>query len=305
MTKNEVFSQVAQELKNDRLIKILEAKNNLRSLYFLDGVLPLVNKLGELKIEKAKLTVSQNNTTTIENEIKQTKVKLLKLLKEYNVDTTELLPKYNCQNCKDTGIIDDKLCDCLYNKYIDRLLVYSGTDLSVHPILNKIKTDLYSNSTEIDNLIKILQKNLKKQSHNTILFSGQTGTGKTFIAKSLLKTYILDDNFGLYIPSFNLNNELLSYHTTFDKYKNLDKFLTPDILVIDDLGTENIYKNVTLEYLLYILNERQQNNKITVFSTNLTLKDLKTRYTDRFFSRLIDKNLSLVFNFIGKDLRLK
>ena len=69
MTKNEIFSQVVQELKNDRLIKVLEAKNNLRSLYFLDGVLPLANKLGELKIEKAKIKVSHNDTTNIEEEI--------------------------------------------------------------------------------------------------------------------------------------------------------------------------------------------------------------------------------------------
>lgn len=303
MTKNEIFSQVVQELKNDRLIKVLEAKNNLRSLYFLDGVLPLANKLGELKIEKAKIKVSHNDTTNIEEEIKHTKIKLLTLLNQYNVDTTLLTPKFNCKICKDTGLISDKICNCLKTKYLNRLLDYSEINLNNYPTLHEINTKIYSNSDEISNLIKILKMNLEKQTNNTILFSGETGTGKTFIAKSLLKTYILDDNFGLYIPSFNLNNEFLTYHTNFDKNKSLDKFISPDILVIDDLGTENIYKNVTLEYFLYILNERQQNNKITVFSTNLTLLDLKTRYTERFFSRLIDKNQSLIFNFKGTDLR--
>ena len=83
--------------------------------------------------------------------------------------------------------------------------------------------------------------------------------------------YILNNNYGLYIPSFNLNNELLSYHTTFDNTKNLDRFLNPDVLVIDDLGTENMFKNITQEYLLYLLNERQRLNKTTIFTTNLTV----------------------------------
>ncbi|MBE5745980.1 MAG: AAA family ATPase [Clostridiales bacterium] len=305
MTKSEIFSQVVQEQKNDRLVKILESKNNLRNLYFLDGVLPLVNKLGELKIEKAKLSISGCLTTNIDQEIKQTKINLIKLLKEYNVDTSKLSPNFNCKHCKDLGFVNDKLCDCLKTKYINRLLSYSETNLNEYPVLDKINTKVYSNEVEIKNLIKILQSNFNQQAKNTILLSGQTGTGKSFIAKSLLKTYIVNDNFGLYIPCFNLNNELLTYHTNFDKNKNLDKFLNPDILVIDDLGTENIYKNVTLEYLLHILNERQEANKLTVFSTNLTLLDIKARYTERFFSRLIDKNQSLIFNLIGKDLRLK
>ena len=60
-----------------------------------------------------------------------------------------------------------------------------------------------------------------------------------------------------------MNNLFLSYHTSFgaEKSSYLDTVLDPDVLVIDDLGTEPILKNVTLEYLYLILSERSENTK--------------------------------------------
>lgn len=304
MTKNEIFNQVLQELKESRTQKIIESKNKLKSLEVYNGVLPLRNKLGELKIEKAKAELNSLPTTEIENKIKQCKLDLIFLLKQYNINTSKLNPNFSCKTCNDTGFVNSKACDCLILKYKNRLLDLTETNLTAYPTLDKINTTVYSNKNDVDAFLDILTKNYNIKKFNTIVFSGETGTGKTFIAKSLLKTYVLNENTGLFIPSFNLNNELLSYHTNFDSNKNLDKFLSPNILVIDDLGTENIYKNVTIEYLLYILNERQQNNKITIFSTNLTFNDIKIRYTEKFCSRLFDKNISLTFQFKGKDVRL-
>ena len=76
-----------------------------------------------------------------------------------------------------------------------------------------------------------------------------------------------------------------------------------DILVIDDLGTEPIYNNVTREYLLALISERLDKNKHFIITTNLTAEEMLSRYNERFISRLSDKNKTKFIPFNGKDLR--
>ena len=61
-----------------------------------------------------------------------------------------------------------------------------------------------------------------------------------------------------------------------------------DLLIIDDLGTENT-TNFVLSKLFYILNERDIRGNATIISTNLVLKDISERYSERVFSRFIGK----------------
>ena len=100
---------------------------------------------------------------------------------------------------------------------------------------------------------------------------------------------------------------MLNYHTTFDSQKNsiLEPFLTCSCLIIDDLGTEPILKNVTKEYLYLIINERMVNDKSTIISTNLTPDQIIDRYGERIFSRLFNKTNCLKLEFTSSDLRLK
>ncbi len=76
------------------------------------------------------------------------------------------------------------------------------------------------------------------------------------------------------------------------------------MLVIDDLGTEQTYKNVTQEYLFAVLNERLTNGKKTFISTNLSLENLKDKYDNRIFSRLIQQSDdNLITMLESKDKR--
>ena len=77
-----------------------------------------------------------------------------------------------------------------------------------------------------------------------------------------------------------------------------------DLLVIDDLGTEQIYKNVTLEYLLSTISERILAQKHTIITTNLTPEELLDRYGDRLYSRLMDKRIGRAIKFPDTDFRL-
>lgn len=84
----------------------------------------------------------------------------------------------------------------------------------------------------------------------------------------------------------------------------LRNVLTAEMLVIDDLGTEPRYNNVTCEYLLMVLEERVAKGLVTVVTTNLSSDRIMKQYNERVYSRMFDKRRSLAIEFEGDDLRL-
>ena len=83
-----------------------------------------------------------------------------------------------------------------------------------------------------------------------------------------------------------------------------DMMRTP-LLLLDDLGTEPLMNNITVTQLFNLLNERQMAGRHTVISTNLSLSELKDRYTERITSRLLDGRDCRRLTFIGEDIREK
>ena len=106
-----------------------------------------------------------------------------------------------------------------------------------------------------------------------------------------------------YKTAFELNELARLYHM--GKSFDFADCMNADVLLIDDLGTEPVLKNVTKEYLYNIINVRQANAKPTFISSNLSLDDILSRYDERIFSRLGNKNLSINILLTSADKRLK
>ncbi len=89
----------------------------------------------------------------------------------------------------------------------------------------------------------------------------------------------------LFLTAYSLNSMLLEAHLSDARtcQSVLDTLTDVELLVIDDLGTEIVYKNVTAEYLFAVLNERIARRKQTLVSTNLSLQDIRDRYDERIF----------------------
>ena len=101
---------------------------------------------------------------------------------------------------------------------------------------------------------------------------------------------------------FELNELARLYHI--GKSYEFSDCMKADVLLIDDLGTEPILKNVTKEYLYNLINVRQINNLPTIISTNLSEDDILSRYDERIFSRLANKNLSINLLLTSSDKRI-
>ena len=137
-----------------------------------------------------------------------------------------------------------------------------------------------------------------------MLFYGTTGLGKTFLCNCISKSLLDKDKIVIYQTAFTIleilerrrfgkgNKEISDYQ--------YDLLFEADLLVIDDLGTE-VTNTFTNAEIFNIVNTRLIAGKKTLISTNLTPKEISGIYTDRIFSRILDKFIPL--KFYGKDLR--
>lgn len=122
----------------------------------------------------------------------------------------------------------------------------------------------------------------------------------------MARQFIRGGRSALVVSAVNFNNLMLRTHTSpySEREAMLRNVLTAEMLVIDDLGTEPRYNNVTCEYLLMVLEERVAKGLVTVVTTNLSSDRIMKQYNERVYSRMFDKRRSLAIEFEGDDLRL-
>ena len=237
----------------------------------------------------------------------------IKLISDFNKIKVELgAPEscYFCTKCNDKGTLDNGTkCSCLTQVYYNISRELSGVYELPHFSFkdNNIDNIDCSQKHNLSNLytsMKGFVNNFPNTPFNNILIKGQVGVGKSCLLSAVANDLITRGFSVQYLTAFSLSNLFLKYHTSDAKIRHqyLDSLLTADLLIIDDLGTEPILKNITLEYLDCVLDERIR--KHTMISTNLSVTDLTARYRERIVSRLTT-NKTYVIPLDGTDLRIK
>lgn len=301
ITKRQKASFVAEQnlnnaLKNKEFYNIyIKLNEKLFNLAKIDGI-----KGKESEIDKLK------------SEIKGLEEKKSKVLISMGISENDFKPNYECKKCKDTGKIGDKDCTCFTKRIIEELVSSSGlemSELSDFKDFNSAIARSKEHRETLEKLKNVLIKFVDKFGGTKILnivLIGKTGVGKTFALECTANEIMKHGYSCCFFSAFGVNNELMKYHTCFDANKQsyLDVLLDPDLLVIDDLGSEPVFKNVTKEYLYLVLSERMLKHKSTLISTNLNQQEIIDRYGERVFSRIFNKSKSLVIKIDGTDLRL-
>lgn len=265
-----------------------------------------------LTFELGKAEAMGKSTKQIVTKIAELETKRLALLTAMGLKQQDLEPTYKCDKCQDTGRVQGKLCDC-YKKELYNILLENSGARSDLANFNQYDENLITNQAQRDQF-KLLEGKFKKWAAaypncdtHTFVFCGATGVGKTFITECIAQEMISRGHLVSFISAVGLNDNFLKYHTTFDQNKRsfYDIFVEPELLVIDDLGTEPIVKNVTQNYLCALLNDRFAKHKATIITTNLDPSGILERYGDRIFSRIVNKADSEMFKLTGDNLRLK
>lgn len=258
-------------------------------------------------VEKAKRT------------IESLKMEKAFLLTECNIPPDYMELKYDCDYCKDTGYLENgEKCNCLKQELVNRAYKMSniGNVLSKENFQN-FNIEIFSNEkfpgeelTPRENMIDIVGiaegfiSNFDEPNGENLLFYGTTGLGKTYLCNCIAKALLDKNKIVIYQTAFTIldilekrkfgkDNDGLG-----DYQYNL--LFNADLLIIDDLGTE-VSNTFTNAEIFNIVNTRIISGKKTLISTNLTPKEISEIYTDRVFSRILDKFIPL--KFYGKDLR--
>ena len=287
------------------------------------------SQIRKLGIETGKIAISykgidkeQKLSAFIEkiNTLKAEKAEILSSEKE------AINLKYECEICKDTGFVtngyESTMCSCMKQKLINAYYNKFNTFKIDTNSFSNFDESLYSSEASFekygtkvsprDNIKKIREisqnfiDNFKSPSSNNLLFIGTTGVGKTFLSGCIANEILKMGHTVIYQTAPILLDSIFEFkygsksQGSKDLYESLYKV---DLLIIDDLGTENP-SSAKFAELFAIINSRLLNpNTKTIISTNFDLEKLSKLYDDRLISRFIGNYK--ICKFYGDDIRLK
>lgn len=314
--------------ENKRTKKLAEAEKRKEDLYTKNPRFSEIDdQLSTLSISASKNLISSSNFEYLDNlrkQIEALKKEKKELLLSITNDENYLLPKYDCSLCNDTGYITEnyktQMCQCLKQQLYN--IEYNKSNISNlenHKFENFLST-VYSTDVDkvkynsdisprenIEIIKKISQKFIKNfddSNEKNLLFTGNTGLGKTFLSGCIANELLKKGKNVLYQTAPVMLDTIIDYRfgkTDNSIYNNL---LDVDLLIIDDLGTECM-NNMKFTELFTVLNTRllNSNNKVTktIISTNLNIQNLLKNYDERIVSRLIG-NYNIC-RFFGDDIR--
>lgn len=88
-----------------------------------------------------------------------------------------------------------------------------------------------------------------------------------------------------------------------ERISSLNTYMNVPFLVLDDLGSEPMIPNITVESIFALCDERRSAGRATVYITNLSLEELRNRYGERVSSRIADSAVTKAILFTGDSLR--
>jgi len=281
-------------------------------------------KIVSLSISQAKASL-YNEESDSKHFIEESQVLLnqkKQLLQQNGYPLDYLDSIYTCNDCKDTGYIENEKCHC-FKQSIVNILYEQG---NVGTILNKenfnhFKMEYYDNQAKDTTLGLTPYANMQRivaeckrfvaefdGRYSNILLYGNTGVGKTFLANCIAKELLDTSHTVVYLTAFELfdilekNKFSKSYEEKNEMNEKFQYILHSDLLIIDDLGTE-LVNSFSASQVYLCINERHLNQKSTIISTNLSLDDISSLYSERVFSRIISEYQ--LIKIVGDDIRLK
>lgn len=255
---------------------------------------------------------------SLHKEIYQLSMEKVNQLVLHGFPPDYLDPIYDCPDCKDTGYIGAEKCHCFEQKILEILCDQSNLrDAIDRENFSTFQIDYYPDIaaeqgqiSPRENILHVLEQSQEfirqfdAVPGANLMIYGSTGVGKTFLTNCIAGELLQAGKSVIYLTAYQFFQQLADY--TFRREEGnretLPQLLRCDLLIIDDLGTEltNSFSN---SELFLCINERILRKKSTIISTNLSLKQISSTYSERISSRIIESYALL--HIYGEDIRIK
>ena len=264
-----------------------------------------IDKINKKKLEDINLEFFKAKKDPVFNNF----VSKINLKDEYLAKYTSKLiqcakEKENCKSCKGLEFCKNEVLGCIYTPIIeDGNLIFSHTicnkkkklldDIDyvknsyVFSVSKEIRNarmkDIYAddkNRVETIKWITTFIKNYKaKKTYKGLYLSGNFGSGKSYLISAMINELIKDNYKGalVYYPEF-LRSLKASFGKDFDEQFNYVKNV--DLLLLADIGAENITSWSRDEILGPILQYRMDEKLPTFFTSNLNLEELENHLSE-------------------------
>ena len=306
-----------EKIRTDENRKLMKRREEIKNKY--PEILELDTTIQKLCLNLSMAALrgitDQNELNNIKEEITDLRAKKYEMLVSHGYNPDYLNLHYNCPKCKDTGFIGIEKCSCFKSKLIK--LYYKDSDLEEAVKTNnfknfninlypnhKLNDERYNPRKNIEDILEYITGEYLpnfKNSNTNLLFYGNSGTGKTFLSWCIAKE-LLDKGF---LVVYKTSDDLLRAlkDIKFNNDTDLENLLINcDLLIIDDLGSEQITDFSSTE-LFTLINKKILKNKKMLISTNLSLPLISKRYSERISSRIIGE--FKLFKFFAEDIRIQ
>ena len=217
--------------------------------------------------------------------------------------------------CSGTGYVGSSMCECL-QELCRQEQKKELTFLNVgRESFEQFRLDYYPDREDPKfgvNIRTIMDKTYQtcrryalsfSEKSANLLFSGDTGLGKTFLSACIART-VADNGYSVMYESAGhlfANLERAKFSADEQARKESDRYFACDLLIVDDLGTE-MPGQFTTAALYGLINDRLLAGKPTIISTNLTIEEFEKRYNRQIASRLRGSYVRVPF--VGEDIRV-
>ena len=221
-----------------------------------------------------------------------------------------------CDVCGGSGYIGSNMCECL-RELCRQEQKKELTFLNVgRETFDQFRLDYYPDRIDPKlgvNIRAVMERTLQtcrryaysfSEKSGNLLFSGDTGLGKTFLSACIART-VADNGYSVVYESAGRQFSKLErakFGGDEEARADTEKYTACDLLIIDDLGTEMGGQFVT-STLYTLINDRLLGRKSPIISTNLDVESLSHRYSPQIVSRLRGDYTRVAF--LGDDIRVK
>ena len=242
------------------------------------------------------------------------------LLTEHGYPADALDDKPACPKCSDTGWVGANMCACLKALCTEEQIRELSKLLDLgEQSFDSFSLDYYSplpwpgeslspreNMEFIFDVCSSYARKFGRFYFRNLFLTGAPGLGKTFLSACIARV-VSEDGFSVvYDTAGHVFSQFESAKFRRDDDgdtagEDVERCMNCDLLILDDLGSE--LSTPFVQSALYtLINTRLTADKRTVISSNLTMDQVRARYTPQIASRL--EGEYRVLPFYGEDIRL-